>query len=480
VDRSGGEQPRISFDGRVLVVLNGEIYNHVELRRELEANGARFATSSDTEVLANGLAMWGTKIIRRIDGMYAFICIDLWTGDFVAARDPFGVKPLYLTQLPDGYLFCSEMKPLLELVEDADVLFLPPGYCMTSKGLFRYPAEQDPHPTRGIEDLDASLRAAVHSRIPPDLPLALMFSGGLDSTLIAHYAREMKPDLAAFFLGTRHAADYESAIDCADRMSLDLEVVDLEPDSMADTGALNDVVATVETFEPSVVRDAFCNMRLFQRIHERGYRVALSGEGADELFGGYKPIEVGYQLGEEAGNAIREQCIGLMARTNLQRLDRCGMHFLVEAREPYLNRTIVSHARSLTGRELMDTSNGRVSGKRPLKDVWRLYPDCLPDSVANRVKTPLHVGCGLDASQKESPLADLAEQRIRDGEFNDGKARYADFDLRTKEELLYLTMLDAVMDVRRVPHLKSRTNLYLPRQDCSDWAARQLEDFVVA
>ncbi|HUB45924.1 MAG TPA: hypothetical protein VMB73_13135, partial [Acetobacteraceae bacterium] len=147
--------------------------------------------------------------------------------------------------------------------------------------------------------------------------------------------------------------------------------------------------------------------------------------------------------------------------------------------EPYLNRTIVSHARSLTGRELMDISNGRVSGKRPLKDVWRLYPDCLPDSVANRVKTPLHVGCGLDTSQKDSPLADLAEQLIRDGEFNDGKALYADFDLRTKEELLYLTMLDAVMDVRRVPHLKSRTNLYLPKQDCSDWAARLLEDFVI-
>ena len=123
-------------------------------------------------------------------------------------------------------------------------------------------------------------------------------------------------------------------------------------------------------------------------------------------------------------------------------------------------------------------SNGR--GKRPLKEIWQIYPNGLPGSVVNRTKTPLHIGCGLDISQKASPMVDFAEQIIGDGEFNDGKELYADFDVSTKEELLYLTMLDDVMDVRRVPHLKSRTNLYLPKHSGSDWAAELLQDYIAA
>src|SRR5271154_2201590 len=130
VDAAHGVQPQASFDERFLVSFNGEIYNHVDLRQELEALGVRFRTGCDTEVVANVLRAWGQGGIRRLAGMYAFVAVDTATGEFLAARDPFGVKPLYLIQAPKGFLFCSEIKPLLDAA-DGEVLLLPPGYLLT-------------------------------------------------------------------------------------------------------------------------------------------------------------------------------------------------------------------------------------------------------------------------------------------------------------------------------------------------------------
>ena len=117
VDPAHGVQPQASFDERFLVCFNGEIYNHVELRQELETIGFRFRTHCDTEVIANVISAWGADGIKRLSGMYAFVAVDTATGDFIAARDPFGVKPLYLTLSPKGILFCSEIRPLLDATE---------------------------------------------------------------------------------------------------------------------------------------------------------------------------------------------------------------------------------------------------------------------------------------------------------------------------------------------------------------------------
>ena len=113
VDAEHGIQPQASFDGQFLVCLNGEIYNHIDIRQELEALGVRFRTGCDTEVVANAIRTWGAPAIKRFAGMYAFVAIDTATGEFLAARDPFGVKPLYLIRSAEGFLFCSEIRPLL-------------------------------------------------------------------------------------------------------------------------------------------------------------------------------------------------------------------------------------------------------------------------------------------------------------------------------------------------------------------------------
>jgi asparagine synthase (glutamine-hydrolysing) len=465
VDGAHAMQPQISFDNRVLVAFNGEIYNHRALRRELEALGVAFHTESDTEVLASALSCWGPKALERLNGMYAFVAIDIGTGEFLAARDPLGVKPLYIIQSGAGFLFCSEIRPLLEAVETGDVLLLPPGHLLTPNTCmpFRSFAAAPDRPTQSFEarTLDAILAEAVHTRLPPDLPVATLFSGGIDSTLIAHYARQVRPDTPGYFLGGAEAPDYRYAAEYADLTGMDLRHVPL--DSQTPTLDLIDaMVETVETFEPNVLRDSLCTYLLSRRIHDDGYRVALCGEGADELFAGYAPLELAFDDGEAAGCFVRDQCLGGMHRTNLQRLDRTSMRFQLEAREPFLDPSVVDYALSLSGRDLVRESAGAPQGKAPLRALYDLYPHALPASIRGRRKLPLNEGAGLDAGPKDSPWIAFAEATISDQDLIDNQQRFAAFDLRTKEEALYVLRLAETMDVSRVPHLKARTRLHFP------------------
>lgn len=133
VDPCHGVQPQASFDGKFLVSFNGEIYNHVALRRRLEGIGIPFRTECDTEVIANVISAWGPAGVRELSGMFAFVAVNTATGEFLAARDPFGVKPLYFIQSASSFLFCSEIRPLLEATDDCEVWFVPPGHMMTDE-----------------------------------------------------------------------------------------------------------------------------------------------------------------------------------------------------------------------------------------------------------------------------------------------------------------------------------------------------------
>ena len=466
VDGQHAVQPQSSWDGRVLVSFNGEIYNHAALRRDLEAEGARFRTESDTEVLATALSLWGPKALTRLNGMYAFVAVDVRSGEFLAARDPFGTKPLYLIQSKTGFLFCSEIRPLLSAVPQGDVLLLPPGHLLTRTNLFRFKSfEVDPNHTKIPHDpakLDLLLAAAVHSRVPSDLPFALLFSGGIDSTLVAHYARQVRPKAPAYFLGASGAPDYEHAQRYADMTDLDLRIVDLEADKLGSSDFIPEVVKTIESFEPEVVRGSLCTYHLARYIHQEGYRVALCGEGADELFAGYMPLELAFGDSDSAGIFVRNQHIDSMHKTCLQRTDRCGMRFQLELREPFLDPTIVDYALGLSRDALVEEIDQSSRGKAPLRSLYNLYPEELPISIRDRKKTLLNEGCGFDREQGRQPWNDFAEQTIGDREFTEGKKRFATFDLRSKEEFLYLDTLAETMDVFRVPHLTSRVRLAIP------------------
>ena len=463
VDAEHAIQPQISYDGRLLVCFNGEIYNYRELRRELILGGVPFQTESDTEVLSNALRVWGERALERLVGMYAFVAVDAASGAFLAARDPYGIKPLYLIQGETGICFCSEIRPLLEAVEKGEVLMVPPGHLLTSSKCVQFglPGSGTRLAT-GPKVLDRLLSEAVHKRLPPDLPVATMLSGGIDSTLIAHYTREFRPDAPGYFVGGTDAPDYPYAAAYAESSGLDLRLVPL--DLPADkTGSLIDhLVQTTEAFEPNLIRVAACSLAVADQMSRDGFRVALCGEGADELFCGYPPLEIAFGEKDPAASVLRDECLGLMHRVSLQRVDRCSMRHQIETREPFLDPTVARYALSLDADELVCQVGGMPIGKAPLREVYDLYPGRLPKIIRDRTKMPFGEGAGLNVSPVGSNWKQFFEEIISDADLLDGKLEFLAYNLQSKEELFYLLSLSRCMDIARVPHLQSRAWISFP------------------
>jgi asparagine synthase (glutamine-hydrolysing) len=463
VDATHGMQPQASFDGRFLVSLNGEIYNHIDIRQELEALGVRFRTGCDTEVVANAMRIWGASGIKRLAGMYAFVAIDTATGEFLAARDPFGVKPLYLIRSGEGFLFCSEIKPLLETIEEGDVLLLSPGFMLTRNYCGRHYVLPSPMAlsTSSPPELDRILSDAVRIRLPPDLPVSALFSGGIDSTLVVHYARRFRPAMPAYIAVGPDAPDRIYAERYAALTGLDLREVNVDVRSNDTLSLVEAVVDAVETFEPAVIRPSVYTYRVSQRIHQDGFRVALCGEGADELFAGYEPLEAAFTQANTAGSGLRKQCLDMMHRANLQRVDRCSMRFQLEIREPFLDQSLVAFATRLDRSALLEQTVDALVGKAPLRNLYDLYPAQLPAFIRDRRKALFHEGAG--ASVERSGWLDLFETAVSDADLGDGQREFADFNIATKEELFCMRALAARLDVMRVPHLRGRLRLDLPR-----------------
>jgi len=311
--------PMRSDDGRFALVFNGEIYNHLEIREELKRRGLRLRSSGDTEVLLRLLEMEGVAGLRRVIGMFA---LALWDGErrsLLLARDRLGVKPLLYRRAPDGLRFASEMRGLLAepgfspspdpvaihhvlalrftphpgTVFDS-VLQLPPAHVLTfSDGrvrLERYWELPRPAPiaTRRPGELEERYRSlmddAVKIRLRSDVPLALLLSGGLDSTAVAyHMRRNLTRSFTAFTVGFREA-DYDErprARATAERFGIDLQVLELQP---PEPGELQELVAHLQVpfADPSLLP-----AWMLARQVARHVKVALVGDGADETFGGY-------------------------------------------------------------------------------------------------------------------------------------------------------------------------------------------------
>lgn len=460
VDAEHGTQPQISFTGRLAISFNGEIYNHVALRQELESQGVPFRTNSDTEVLANALQAWGPLALERLNGMYAFVAVDLATGEFLAGRDPFGVKPLYVMQSGTGFVFCSEMRPLLDTIETGDVMLLPPGYALARRACVRFKSPVYPRADMPVANdtkaLDRILAEAVHMRVPPDLPVATLFSGGIDSTLVAHYARQVRPEMPGYFLGNTSAPDFRYAADYAAQTGFDLRIVPFDAESDSVFAQIDEAVAVSESFEPNLIRGAVCSLTAAERMHADGFRVALCGEGADELFCGYPPLEIAFDEGDANAQVMRDDCLGLMHRVSLQRVDRCSMHYQLEMREPFLDPALANYALGLDRSAMVRELNGLPTGKMPLRDLYDLYPNDLPTSIRDRTKVLFGEGAGLSVSPQNSPWKRRFEAAISDREFSEGRLEFAPFNVQSKEELYYLRKLAQVMDVNRVPHLRDR------------------------
>jgi asparagine synthase (glutamine-hydrolysing) len=309
IDLAHGDQPLANEDGTVTVVQNGEIYNHGELRRELERAGHRFATRCDTEVLAHAYEEWGDGFAGRLRGMFAVALWDAPRRRLVLARDRFGIKPLVYRQAGGELLFASELRALPRTEIDLDALEaflafncipapltifagtrkLPPGHLLVwedgSARLQRF-ALPAPLPEREATpaELRERLRDSVKAHLVSDVPVGVLLSGGVDSSLLAALAAEEASEpLRTFSIGFEERSFDETADArlVAERYGTDHRELVLRPD------AARLLPALAEAFDEPFADSSALPTYLVSELAAREVKVALSGEGGDELFGGY-------------------------------------------------------------------------------------------------------------------------------------------------------------------------------------------------
>jgi asparagine synthase (glutamine-hydrolysing) len=320
IDLEAGQQPMLSADGRYALVYNGEIYNFKDIRRELETLGSSFRTSSDTEVLLEGYARWGRGVLDRLDGMFAFVIWDRHEKTIFAARDRFGIKPLfYSTQ--EGFIAASTMQPFFSLrgfprrldyealreylaVQSIpspmsilrDVRSLPPaswlswehasGKCETGR---YWDIPQATDKTAGFDELveatDIALAKSVKRQLVADVPLGAFLSGGIDSSLMAHYmagasSHPVKTFTVRFdakdgYDESRYAKQIAERYGC-EHHELDAQAIDADrlAESLAD-------------LDQPLADPAYLPLRELCGMTREHVTVAIAGDGGDELFGGY-------------------------------------------------------------------------------------------------------------------------------------------------------------------------------------------------
>lgn len=351
---SAGAQPMVSASGRLAIVFNGEIYNHPELRTEMEYEGAKFRSRSDTEILLEGIERHGLSYVERAIGMYAFALLDLTTGEVTLARDPFGIKPLYVTWNEAGTTFASEpgsLVPILghaprldhqrafdylrfgmsdigsgtmfadiEQVLPASFLFLGSagGRRKETRYHWRMPAATNEidSPTEAVRTVRETLTRSVELHMRSDVPIAILLSGGVDSTSIAGLARTLAPDSSInvfSYIADDRSLSEERWVDTA-ASALRLEVTKVRSSGSPETMATGLTELIRSQGEPFGSLSMYAQQLVFASARGSGVKVMLSGQGADEVFGGY-PYFAGARLASMVRSAQFIQATNLLRGT---------------------------------------------------------------------------------------------------------------------------------------------------------------------
>lgn len=298
VDRDRAIQPWRSADGRWALCYNGEIYNLQELRAELAGLGHELGSESDTEVVLEAFLEWGQDAVHHLRGEFAFAITEPATCRVFLARDPLGVKPLHWSQSEGRLYVASEVKALVPV--GAPIAEVPPGYqgwatAASPPELSHYVdllhIGDDDEPIKDPEEASRLDRDAlvdrIRCRIDTDLKVGVILSGGLDSTLTLLHVASEHPDCVAFTIGTKESDDLHYARRLTGELGIEHEILEMRPEEI--TGAdVREAIGVSELTEYGDIINAVVSNRLFRHIHDRGVKVVLSGDGSDELFGGYE------------------------------------------------------------------------------------------------------------------------------------------------------------------------------------------------
>lgn len=448
VDVLHGAQPLLDTSRGLALAVNGEIYNHRELSAGLK-EPYRFQTASDCEVLLPLYHERGTAFLDDLVGIFAFILVDEKRDRFIVARDPMGVMPLYMGHDAEGTLYvASEMKALAPVCKDVEVF--PPGHVLDSEvGELRSYVTPGWRTYAEVENggsdpaaVRAALEEAVKRQLMTDVPYGVLLSGGLDSSVIAATAKALAPTrvedggeawwptLHSFAIGLEGSPDLEAAQKVADHIGTKHHAFHFTVQEGLD--ALRDVIYHLETFDVTTIRASTPMYLMARRIRAMGIKMVLSGEGADEIFGGYL-----YFHKAPDAQAFHEETVRKLDRLHTYdclRANKSMAAWGIEARVPFLDQRFLEVAMALDPASKMP-GNGKME-----KHILRkAFEGVLPESVLWRQKEQFSDGVGYGWIDS---LREFAGQKVSDEQLAQAEYRFPIRTPDTKEGYLYRTIFE--------------------------------------
>lgn len=472
VDPESGRQPLYSPDNKQVLAVNGEIYNHQDIRRCYEGK-YQFQTGSDCEVILALYRDKGIGFLEELSGIFAFALYDADTDTFLIARDPIGVIPLYIGYDDDGTVYvASELKALEGNCQRYEV-FLPGHYYSSTEGEMKRYYSRDWFEYENVKDNDSSvddirrsLMDAVKRQLMSDVPYGVLLSGGLDSSVISAIAERFSesriedngetkawwPRLHSFAVGLKGAPDLAKARLVADHIGTVHHEINYTIQEGLD--AIRDVIYYTETYDVTTVRASTPMYLLARVIKSMGIKMVLSGEGADEIFGGYL-----YFHKAPTPQAFHEETVRKLSKLHLYdclRANKSLSAWGVEGRVPFLDKEFLDVAMRTNPAAKM--CRGKEIEKRIVREA---FADMLPDAVAWRQKEQFSDGVGYSWIDT---LKSITADMVSDEQMAHAAERFPINPPRNKEEYYYRTIFaehfpsdSAALTVPSVPSVACST-----------------------
>ncbi|WP_291104342.1 asparagine synthase B [Dysgonomonas sp. UBA7630] len=445
-----GKQPLYSKDGNLVLAVNGEIYNHKEIRSRYP--DYEFLTHSDCEVILALYKDKGVGLFEDLNGIFAFALYDVENDICLIGRDHMGIIPLYMGYDDHGQFYvASELKALEGVCPNVQE-FLP-GYYMCSvegnelkrwykRDWMEYDNVKDNESDEN--ELRVALESAVHRQLMSDVPYGVLLSGGLDSSIISAIAKRYAarrieddnqteawwPELHSFAVGLKDSPDLVASKKVAEYIGTVHHEINFTVEEALD--ALSDVIYHIETYDVTTVRASTPMYLLARFIKSMGVKMVLSGEGADELFGGYL-----YFHKAPDAKAFHEETVRKLDRLHLYdclRANKSLAAWGVEGRVPFLDKEFMDVAMRLNPQDKM-CGNGKIE-----KYILRkTFQDYLPESVAWRQKEQFSDGVGYNWIDS---LKEMAEKKVSDKQMMHASERFPINPPMSKEEYWYRTMFE--------------------------------------
>ncbi len=425
-----GMQP-FSYDDKVLVC-NGEIYGFRDIKIELLKKGYSFKSDSDCEILLPLFKEFGFEMFSKLDAEFALIIYDKKEDKIIAARDPLGIRPLYYgkSKSNDTYIFASEPKVLVDLVED--IFPFPPGYYFDGEKFIQYSfitdVESKHTRMRDVEkNIHSLLVEGVRKRLDSDAPIGFLLSGGLDSSLVCSIATKiLKKPIETFAIGMeKDAIDLKYAKEVADYLKTNHHEVIITRDDVI--SSLEEVIYNLATYDITTIRASVGMYLLCKYIHENtDIKVLLTGEISDELFG-YKYTD--YAPNPEEFQKESKMRIDEIHMYDVLRADRCISSNSLEARVPFGDLAFVKYVMEIDPKIKMNRYN---KGKYLLRKAFE--GDYLPKDILYREKAAFSDAVGHSLVED---IKEFAEDYYTDEEFEINRKKYTFAQPFTKESLMY-------------------------------------------